>query len=309
MSSDTALLEVEELGRDFGPRRAVTGVGLTVRRGEVLGLLGLNGAGKTTTLRMICGTLAPTHGSIRINGHDLLEQPAQARQALGYLPEIPPLTQDTTVREFLQFAAMLRRVPGGSQPEAIARALDRCGLEDVADRLIRHLSKGYQQRVGIAQAIVHEPALVVLDEPTVGLDPRQVVDIRGLIGSLRKAHAVIFSSHILPEVQALCDRVVILHDGRQVYTGTPVDDETEVRFLLRFGNAPEVPALEVLPAVLSARRLDDERFELVLRDERAGLDGVLSAALENGWQLRELGRRRRTLEQVFLSLTAGEAAA
>ena len=309
MTSSKAVLQVKGLGRHFGPRLAVADVNLHVTRGEVLGLLGLNGAGKTTTLRMICGTLAPSQGSICIDGVDLMEQPARARQSLGYLPETPPLTQDTSVREFLRFAAMLRRVPSSLQHDAVARVLSRCGLADVAGRLIRHLSKGYQQRVGIAQAIVHEPALVVLDEPTVGLDPRQVVDIRRLIDALRQDHAVIFSSHILPEVQALCDRVVILHHGRQVYIGEPTDDDTELRYQLRLQNPPDPGALQALAGVESVRQLEPMLFELVLADDAAALDEILAAAVAAGWQPRELGRCRRTLEQVFLSLTAGEAAA
>ncbi|MCK8516666.1 ABC transporter ATP-binding protein [Methylonatrum kenyense] len=309
MTSSEALLHVDGLGRHFGSRLAVADVNLHVARGEVLGLLGLNGAGKTTTLRMICGTLAPTRGSIHIAGLDLIEQPALARRSLGYLPEIPPLTQDTSVGEFLAFAAMLRRVPAVRKREAVARALDRCGLEDVAGRLIRHLSKGYQQRVGIAQAIVHDPALVVLDEPTVGLDPRQVVEIRRLINDLRQEHAVIFSSHILPEVQALCDNVVILHDGRQVYSGTPTDDDSQWRYQLRLQTPPAPDALQVLAGVRSVKQLESGLFELLLADDSEALDGVLAAAVSAGWQPREFGRCRRTLEQVFLSLTAGEAAA
>lgn len=309
MTSSRALLQVDGLGRHFGPRLAVRDVSLQLDRGAVLGLLGLNGAGKTTTLRMICGTLAPSHGSIRIDDVDLIEQPALARRSLGYLPEIPPLTQDTSVSEFLGFAAMLRRVPASRQRDAVARALHRCGLDDVAGRLIRHLSKGYQQRVGIAQAIVHEPALVVLDEPTVGLDPRQVVEIRRLIDDLRQQHAVIFSSHILSEVQALCDRVVILHDGRQVYAGQPTEDDTEPRYRLRLQNPPGLEALQSLAGIRSVREIGPGLFELLPADDGPALDGILGAAVAAGWQPREFGRCQRTLEQVFLSLTAGEAAA
>jgi len=311
--AESPLLEVTGLGRRYGERIAVSDVNLVVARGEVLGLLGLNGAGKTTTLRMICGTLAPGEGRIRINGMDLLDDPMAAKRALGYLPEIPPVHPETTVTEFLRFAAMLRRVPGREQAAAVDRALGRCGLHEVRGRLIRNLSKGYQQRVGIAQAIVHEPALIVLDEPTAGLDPRQVSAIRSLIAELRESHGVIFSSHILPEVQSVCDRVVILHRGRQVYAGAPeTEQHGSPQVSLHLARPPLQPVMLQLPGQVQGVRQVEAgttgNYTITLDDDDA-MDALVAHCVACDWGLRQVVRRRRTLEQVFLELTTGEVAA
>ena len=193
-------LDASNLVRDFGTRHAVQGISLTLRRGEVLGLLGPNGAGKTTTMQMLTGNLAPTSGEVRVCGIDLLERPTEAKARIGYLPEVPPLYRDSTVDEYLQFAARLHRIARAQVAGAVNRAKQRCGLADMGLRMIGTLSKGYQQRVGIAQAIVHDPDVVVLDEPTVGLDPNQIREIRGLIRELAAEHSVLLSTHILPEV-------------------------------------------------------------------------------------------------------------
>ncbi len=306
--NERLLLDASGLGRRFGDRRAVSDVNLKVHRGEVLGLLGLNGAGKTTTIRMLCGTLAPSEGRIQLDGLDLLEQPVRARARLGYLPEIPPLHPETTVEEYLRYAAMVRRLPRRTIPAAVQRALDRCDLGGVRGRLIRNLSKGFHQRIGIAQAIVHDPALIVLDEPTAGLDPRQVTGIRDLIGELRRDHAVLFSSHILPEVQALCDRVTILHRGRQVYAGRPRGEVNANRVLLRFRSPPAPQLLATIPGVDAVERAGERSFVLTLMLDTA-LDAVLQQALERRWGVQELSPVRPTLEQIFLELTTGEEAA
>ncbi|MCP1673155.1 ABC-2 type transport system ATP-binding protein [Natronocella acetinitrilica] len=303
------LLEARHLARHYGGREAVSDVNLHVNRGEVLGLLGLNGAGKTTTLRMLCGTLAPSAGEIRLCGIDLLESPIMAKRQLGYLPEIPPLYPDTRVREYLHYAATLRRVPRRDRRVAVDAALEATGLADVAHRLIRNLSKGYQQRVGIAQAVVHSPALVVLDEPTAGLDPQQVQDIRKLIQRLQRDRAVIFSSHILGEVQALCDRVVILHQGRQVYAGAPQGGESRVTrsFSLRFRSSPPLEVMAVVPGVEVTERLSNGyRIEIGLD---SALDALVALSVEEGWGLVELTEVRPTLEQVFLEVTTGRVEA
>lgn len=212
-------IEVEGLSKRYGDFQAVHDLSFRIPRGEVVGFLGTNGAGKTTTMRMLTGFIPPSDGRVRIDGHDVFDAPLEARRAIGYLPESPPVYPEMTVRGYLQFVAALKDVPRAKRPGAVERAIELCGLADTASRVIGHLSKGYRQRVGLAQAIVHEPKVLVLDEPTVGLDPIQIREIRALIESLAHAgragegQTVILSTHILNEVEALCDRVVLIHRG------------------------------------------------------------------------------------------------
>ncbi len=220
MSEAPITLSAAGLTRRFGRHGAGEGVSLQLRRGEVLGLLGHNGAGKSTTLQMLSGVLLPHAGRIEICGFDLARQPDQARACIGFLPENPPLYRDMQVEEYLAFAARLRRMPQGKIAAALAEVMRRCGLQDVGRKVIGTLSKGYQQRVGIAQAIIHHPEVVILDEPTVGLDPAQIREIRNLIRELGDAHGVILSTHLLSEVENICDRVEIMHQGRLIYSDT-----------------------------------------------------------------------------------------
>lgn len=217
---NTRLIAATGLSRYYSEHCAVDQLELHLNKGEVLGLLGPNGAGKSTTMQMLTGNLAPTSGEIYINGLDLLDEPTKAKQQIGYLPEQPPLYRDLTILEYLAYCAKLRHIPKTQQPAALERACQRCGLTSVAKRLIGNLSKGYRQRVGIAQAILHNPAVVILDEPTVGLDPIQIREIRHLIRELGQEHGIILSTHILPEVQAVCDRVQILNRGKTVFNNT-----------------------------------------------------------------------------------------
>ena len=212
------LLSVKHLSRFYGSLIAVNNISFHLNKGEVLGFLGPNGAGKSSAMQVITGNLAPSTGQINICGFDLLDSAKQAKANIGYLPEQPPLYRELTVNEYLSFCAQLNRLEKSKQQVAIDRAKERCGLTDVGKRLINNLSKGYQQRVGIAQAIIHSPAIVVLDEPTVGLDPIQIKEIRTLIRELAEEHGVILSTHILPEVQMTCDRVQIINQGQLVYS-------------------------------------------------------------------------------------------
>jgi len=212
-------LRARKLSCHYGARVAVDALDLDLYPGEVLGLLGPNGAGKSTTLQMLSGNLAPSAGSVEICGIDVSEQSAAAKANLGYLPEIPPLYRELAVSDFLRFAARLHRVPKADVDAAVRQAMQRCRLEEVAQRLIGNLSKGYRQRVGIAQAIVHNPSVIILDEPTAGLDPLQIREIRELIGVLGRTHSVILSTHILAEAEVLCDQVLILNQGRTVFSG------------------------------------------------------------------------------------------
>lgn len=222
MSDAPITLSAHDLIRQFGRYSAVRGVSLQLRRGEVLGLLGHNGAGKSTTLQMLSGALLADSGQVEICGFDLARQPARAKACIGYLPETPPLYRDMRVEDYLSFAAGLRLVPRKKIAGAVADAIRRCGLPTVGRKIIGNLSKGYQQRVGIAQAIIHNPEVIILDEPTVGLDPAQIRDIRALIRELGDAHSVILSTHLLSEVESICDRVEIMHEGRLIYGDTSV---------------------------------------------------------------------------------------
>jgi ABC-2 type transport system ATP-binding protein len=211
-------LSVRGLCRYFGTRVAVHEINLELKGGDVLGLLGPNGAGKTTLMRMLTGNLAPSAGSVEICGIDLLGNPREAKARMGYLPEIPPLYRELTVKEYLEFAARLHRVRDARINFMVERVIQRCGLNDTGKRLIGSLSKGYQQRVGIAQAIIHDPDIIILDEPTVGLDPNQMHEIRDLIRELGTERSVIFSTHILSEVEGVCNLVRIMHEGRTVFS-------------------------------------------------------------------------------------------
>lgn len=210
------------LSRYFGNRVAVREINLELKHGEILGFLGPNGAGKTTTMRMLTGNLAPSAGSVEICGIDLLDKPRDAKARIGYLPEIPPLYRELTVNEYLQLAARLHRVNNAKIRFALDSVIQRCGLNDTGKRLIGSLSKGYQQRVGIAQAIIHDPDVIILDEPTVGLDPNQIREIRTLIRELGTERSVILSTHLLPEVESVCDRVQIMHKGSTVFSDSVI---------------------------------------------------------------------------------------
>ncbi|RVU84567.1 ATP-binding cassette domain-containing protein [Leucothrix sargassi] len=216
MQTSNLLIEASDLQRFYGNHVAVDSVSLNLKSGEVLGLLGPNGAGKSTILQMLSGTLAPHAGTIHINGIDLKEHPTDARRQIGYLPETPPLYKDMTIREYLNYCGKLHGLKGSQLKSAVESAIDDCQLGELQKRLIANLSKGYQQRTGIAQAILHRPALIILDEPTVGLDPLQLEQIRNLVRELGKQHGVILSTHILQEVDAVCERVQIINKGKTV---------------------------------------------------------------------------------------------
>lgn len=217
----TILIEVRNLVKKYGNHVAVDHLNFTVEKGKIYGFLGPNGAGKSTTMNMITGYIASTEGDILIDGHNILEEPEEAKKRIGYLPEIPPLYQDMTVREYLEFAAELKAIPREKKKSNIEEVMSTTKIEDVKNRLIKNLSKGYKQRVGLAQALLGYPEIIILDEPTVGLDPKQIIEIRDLIKGLGRKHTVILSSHILSEVSAVCDHVLIIDKGRLVASDSP----------------------------------------------------------------------------------------
>ncbi len=217
------MIKVKNLSKKYGSVPAVKGISFDVKEGSIYGFLGPNGAGKSTTMNMICGCLAMTDGSVTVNGHDIVDEAGEAKSCIGYLPEIPPIYPDMSVFEYLEFVALAKGLRGEALYDDLSYCMDKAGITDVSDRLIKNLSKGYKQRVGIAQAIVGDPRVVILDEPTVGLDPLQILEIRNLIKSLGEEHTVIISSHILQEIEAVCDRVIMISKGRVVADATLAD--------------------------------------------------------------------------------------
>jgi ABC-2 type transport system ATP-binding protein len=304
-AADDILIQADGLSRYFGERCALEDASLRLRRGEVLGFLGPNGAGKSTTMRILSGVLAPSSGSVSIAGFNLLEQPLAARARLGFLPEQPPLYLDATVNEYLHHCARLHRVRRADAAEAVTSAKARCGLREVGTRLIGNLSKGYQQRVGIAQAIVHSPAVVILDEPTVGLDPIQIREIRALIRDLRSDHGILLSTHILPEVQATCDRVILINKGR-IVMDSPLDQLSSLhnRWQIALKRPPQAPALIGRCGVESIQVIDIGHW--LLSGSSIDSESLARLAVESDWGLTELSAQGRSLEEVFVQLTASD---
>ncbi|MGC8668386.1 MAG: ATP-binding cassette domain-containing protein [Chthonomonadales bacterium] len=314
---------VEHLTKRYGAVTAVDDVTFQAQKGEILGFLGPNGAGKTTTMRILAGCLAATEGSASIAGYDTFEASLEARRNLGYLPEQIPLYSEMTVWEYLTFAAELRSVRGQELRRRMDHVLPRCGLTDVRYKTIGRLSRGYRQRLGLAQALIHNPPVLILDEPTVGLDPRQIVEVRSLIKSLAPDHTVLLSTHILPEVSMVCSRVVIIDRGKVVAEDTPqnltsfnrgtafvVEVEGPARQVTSvLQNAPGVARVDLLETRGSISR---HRIQCHADDGGGSADarkGVAEAVVRSGFGLLELQPERVTLEDVFVRLTTTEAAA
>lgn len=299
-------IKVSSLTRHFGHIKAVEDISFEVKKGEILGFLGPNGAGKSTTMQMLTGNLAPTRGEIIIKGVDLLEQPKKAKSYIGYLPEHPPLYKEFTVREYLNFCARLNRIIRADVNAAVDKCIQRLGLEPVQHRLIANLSKGFQQRVGIAQAIVHEPPIIIMDEPTVGLDPNQIRDIRALISELGKEHCLILSTHILSEVQAICDRVQIINQGQLMLQEavSQLDKHLNSRSIcLGFDTDRQVSDFSNIANIESVNRLDNNRFRIRHHPERNPTRDIVRLSVEKDWKLVELTPEKQTLEAIFVNIT------
>ena len=313
------MIEAQNLSRRYGDFTAVDGISFSVPEGEILGMLGPNGAGKTTTIRMITGFLPPTSGRVTVAGKDLFEAPREARRQVGYLPENVSLYPEMRVDEYLAYRARLEGLSRLEMRQAIPLSMERCLLADVRHQIIGTLSKGYRQRVGLATAILHNPRVLVLDEPTVGLDPKQIISIRELIRQLGREHTLLLSTHILPEVELLCDRVVIIDRGRIVAEGTPQSlreswtGNTGVRLILK--DAPEEAAevLARIPGVVEVvpgtPGMGDGAWRLACEPGSDPREDVFRAAVKRGWVLLELARERgATLEDIFVRLTTHDTA-
>ena len=313
------MIEINNLVKKYGDKRAVSGISFTVNDDEVLGFLGPNGAGKTTTMNIISGYLSSTSGTVKVNGHDILEEPEVAKKQIGYLPENPPLYNDMTVREYLNYICDLKGVAKDQRKNQLDRILSLVKIDDVYNRLIGNLSKGYRQRVGIAQAMVGDPPILILDEPTVGLDPNQIIEIRKLIKSLSKTHSIIISSHILPEIQEIADRVVIINNGKIAAVDSISDlskrlsGQTKLLMTLKGPSKDCVNKLRSIHGIVSAiprssgNNLSQIEISIASDNSTEVRSSVFFMMANAGWPILELCSLDPTLEEIFLSITSGKA--
>jgi gliding motility-associated transport system ATP-binding protein len=305
------MIEVQDLTKYYGPLLAVNHIDFQVAAGEIVGFLGPNGAGKTTTLKMLAGFLPPTSGTARINGFDCVAQSLQVRRSLGYLPENVSIYPDLTVGQFLRFAARTKGVEAKDQAQELRRVMAACGLEQVAGKLVAALSKGYRQRLGLAQALLNQPPLLILDEPTIGLDPSQIVEIRSLIKNLEGAHTVILSSHILPEVSQLCHRVIIINRGQIVASDTPENLSRQmgrgaITLTVKGPEDKVIAALQSVPGVGRVDQRGEGRYLLEAGNGRDLRPELARLLVQQGFDLLELKAQEFTLEDVFLNLVTEE---
>ena len=311
-------IEVEHLTKFYGSSRGINDVSFSVKQGEIMGFLGPNGSGKTTTMRILTCFFPQTSGAARICGYDTLKNPLEVRRRLGYLPETVPLYLDMPVFSYLRFFAEVKGVARSKRKSKVDEVIQRCGITDVAHRIIGKLSKGYRQRVGIAQALLHDPEVLILDEPTIGLDPRQIIEIRNLIKSLGVKQTVILSTHILPEVSMTCDRVIIIHEGKLVAVDTPENlikrlQEVPTILVKAEGPAREIAdAIARITGVLGVKEArgssgyDVPSFQVETRKEEFVLNDLARAIYEHGWQLKEIRPVDMTLEEIFIKLVTRE---
>ena len=308
------MIEVQNLVKMYGDHTAVDHLSFRIEKGHIYGLLGPNGAGKSTTMNIMTGYLGATEGKVLIQGHDILKEPELAKKSIGYLPEQPPVYMDMTVREYLQFAAELKKIPKKEREKQMNDVIRMTGIREVENRLIQNLSKGYRQRVGLAQAILGYPEVIILDEPTVGLDPKQIIEIRDLIKSLKKKHTVILSSHILSEVSAVCDYVLIISHGRLVASDTPANlgklaqgsnnlsllvrgDRDKIRILLG-----EIPGVKEI-SITADKDQDGWAVKLSTEENTDIREEVFFKMAENHYPILEMQSRKVSLEEIFLELT------
>ena len=310
------MIEVQHLTKRYGPVTAVDDISFTVERGEILGFLGPNGAGKTTTMRVLTGYMPPTEGKAIVAGYDVFEQPIEAKRRTGYLPETPPLYPDMTVREYLTFVAKIKGVPRAGRKARVDEMMRKTHIADVAHRLCGKLSKGYRQRVGLAQALMHNPDVLILDEPTAGLDPKQIIETRQLIRGLAGDHTIILSTHILPEVSQTCQRVVIINRGRVVAVDTPDNLTSRLRgsetmyLQVDAAGADAASVLQRIPGVTRVNVAETKQQVVAYEvDSETGRDvrrELAAAVVGRGWGLLEMRPMRMSLEEIFLHVTTEE---
>jgi len=310
------VISVENLTKRYAAKTAIESMSFRVEKGEILGFLGPNGAGKTTTMRIITGYMPSTDGTVKVDGFDVADQPLEVRRRIGYLPENPPLYPEMTVIGYLKFVAKLKGAGGAKVQDAVNRAMEKLNLSDVQGRIISKLSKGYKQRVGIAQALLNDPPVLILDEPTIGLDPKQIHEVRELIKGLAHSHTVVLSTHILPEVEQTCHRVIIIDKGKIVAVDTPQNLRSQIQGVARVFIEVEGPSADILAAVKSVPGVADVRV-VSQTDGRSSLhvDGesgrdirtdVARTVVNGGWGLLALQAENMSLEDIFIKLTTAE---
>ena len=303
---EKAIVKVEHLSHRYSAQWAIRDINFEINQKGVVGLLGSNGAGKSTTMNIICGVLNQTEGEVYINGISLSEHPVEAKQNIGFLPQKPPLYGDLNVDEYLTYCANLRLMDEKQVKTAVEEAKRRCGIAHFSHRLIRNLSGGYQQRVGIAQAIVHNPAFVVFDEPTNGLDPNQIVEIRELVKEIAKDRSVLLSTHILSEVQATCDYIRMIENGQVVFSGTIDEFDNYIEpdtFVAEFENKPIVEELARVRGIIRVIPLTESRFRFRFEGGRDVMQRVIETSVANGWGLSEITLEKISLDEIFAQLS------
>jgi ABC-2 type transport system ATP-binding protein len=299
-------LKIEHLSHRYSNQWAIRDINMEIHQTGIVGLLGSNGAGKSTTMNILCGVLNQTEGNVFIGGTDLRKEPEAAKQKLGFLPQTPPLYMDLTVEEYLRYSARMRSIEGAGVRPAVDEAMERCGIAHFNKRLIRNLSGGYRQRVGIAQAIIHHPRLVVLDEPTNGLDPNQIIEVRGLIREIATTHAVIFSTHILSEVQVLCKDILMIEGGRIVFADTMDAFNNYVApnsILLHMEELPSGEELLQVEGISKVDFLTDRQIRLFYSGERGITERIIIESVRRGWRLSEISLEKSSLDEVFAQLS------
>jgi len=307
------MIEVENLSKSYGPREAIKNLSFQIGKGEVVGFLGPNGAGKSTTMNILSCIMPASSGTAKICGFDIFEQSLEIRKLIGYLPETPPLYSDMVVTDFLAFASRLRNISSRETPLAVERVIEQCSLKEVKNRIIGRLSKGYQQRVGIAQALVHNPDILILDEPTIGLDPIQIIEIRKLIQDLASSHTIILSSHILPEITQICKRVIIISDGEIAAVDSLEALTTRLRkgerllLKLRHSDNETIGKLRTLKKVNTVIEDQTGQFTIDCDPQASIQDNIAQISIDNNWGIIELKPASVTLEEIFLKLTVEES--
>ena len=303
---EESIVKVEHLSHRYSVQWAIRDINFEITENGIYGLLGSNGAGKSTTMNIMCGVLKQTEGEVFIKGVSMRENPVEAKRYIGFLPQKPPLYNDLTVEEFLAFTANIRRIPTGEVAEAIKVVMGRCGLSHFRKRLVRNLSGGYQQRLGIAQAIIHNPAFVVLDEPTNGLDPNQIVEIRHLIKEIAEERTVILSTHILSEVQATCDYIRMIEEGQVVFAGTVDEFDNYIvpnTLFVSLIAAPPVEMIRKIPGVVAVEELGGSKFRIQFSDALEATERLVEASVTKGWRLVEIRQEKSSLDEIFAELS------